>query len=31
MTMTLPADPETERLAHALAAAKRKPVAAVVR
>lgn len=31
MTMTLPADPETERLAHTLAAAKGKPVAAIVR
>jgi antitoxin VapB len=31
MTMLLPADPETERLAHILAAAKGKPVAAIVR
>jgi antitoxin VapB len=31
MTMLLPADPETERLAHTLAAAKGKPVAAIVR
>jgi antitoxin VapB len=31
MTMTLPADPETKRLAHALAAAKGRPVAVIVR
>jgi hypothetical protein len=31
MTMTLPADPETEQLARALAVAKGQPVAVIVR